>query len=133
MNDFYITFADKKKVHLISFEFHDIYGGLLAGTKHDLTEHLLANWSKQPSNGTYFKVDDKCFVPNNGLSQEEWLNERKFRPYKYCLKVRDSFGDCQLTVYWIDFAPPQDMPLHDYIDQHTSGINFEDYAEEINW
>lgn len=133
MSESYIKFADNKKIFLTSFEFHDIYGGLLAGTKHDLTEHLLANFSNQSSNGTYFKLDDNCFVPNTGLSQEEWLNERKYRPYKYCLKVRDCFCDCRLTVHWIDFAPPQDISLHEYIERHTSGINFADYAEVIEW
>ena len=133
MNDFHIKFADKKKVFLTSFELHDIYSGLLAGTKHDLTEHLLENYRNSLPEGTYFKLDDECFVPNTGLSQEEWLAERKFRPYKYCLKVRDSFCECRLMVYWIDFAPPQDMSLHDYIEKHTSDINFEDYAEVIDW
>ena len=83
MNDFYFRFADKKKVFLTSFEVHDIYGGLLAGTKHDLTEHLIANFPEQPEEGTYFKLDDECFVPDTeGLSQEEWLATRKFRPYR---------------------------------------------------
>ena len=131
MNDFHIRFADKKKVFLTSFEFHDIYGGLLAGTKHDLTEHLLAGYPESFSKGTYFKLDDECFVPYNGPSQEEWLATRVFRPFRYCLKVHDF--DCSLKVYWIDFAPPQDMPLQDYIEQHTSSINFADYAQEINW
>lgn len=133
MNDFHIKFADKKKTFLSSFEFHNIYGGLLAGTKHNLTEHLLTGYSESLPNGTYYKLDDEWFVPNTGLSREEWLAERKFRPYRYCLKVRDSYGDCQLTVYWIDFAPPQDISLLDYIERHTSSINFEDYAEEIDW
>ena len=133
MNDFQIKFADKKKVFLTSFEFHDIYGGLLAGTKHDLTEHLLAGYPESLPNGIYYKLDGEWFIPNTGLSQEEWLKERKFRPFRYCLKVRDCFCDCRLTVYWIDFAPPHDMSLHDYIEKHTSGIIFEDYAEVINW
>ena len=133
MNEFYIRFADKKKVILTSFEFHDIYGGLLAGTKHDLTEHLLADYPESLPNGTYFKLDDDCFVPETGLSQDEWLVTRAFRPFRYCLKVHDFCYDCRLTVYWIDFAPPQDITLHDYIEKHTSGINFEDYAEVIDW
>ena len=133
MNESYIKFADNKKIFLTSFEFHNIYGGLLAGTKHDLTEHLLAGYPESFPKGTYFKLDEECFVPNNGLSQEEWLAERKFRPYHYCLKVRDSFCECRLIVHWIDYAPPQDISLHDYIEKRTSGINFEDYAEVIDW
>lgn len=133
MNESYIKFADIKKVIIDSFEFHSIYAGLLVGSKHDVTEHLIAGYPESIPNGTYFKLDDECFVPNDSLSQEEWLATRKFRPFRYCMKVHDFYCDGQLTIHWIDFAPPQDMSLHDYIEKRTSVINYYDYAEAINW
>ena len=131
MNEFFIRFADKQQVFFESFEFHNIYRGLLAGTKHDWTEHLLADFSKPLPKGKYFKLNEECFVPNNAPSQEEWLETREFRPFRYCLKVHNV--DSLLSVYWLDFAPPQDISLNDYIGKHTSGINFADYAEKIDW
>lgn len=131
MDECFIKFADKRQVFFESFEFHNIYRGLLAGTKHDWTEHLLIDFSKPLPKGMYLKLDDNCFVPNHCLSQDEWLTVREFRPFRYCLKVHNI--DSQLTVNWLDFAPPQDIPLLDYIEKHTSGIHFVDYAEKINW
>ena len=131
MNDFLIRFADKRQVFFESFEFHNIYRGLLAGTKHDWTENLLADYSKPLPKGKYFKLNDDCFVPNNGLSQAEWQAVREFRPFCYCLKVHNM--DYRLAVYWLDFAPPQDMSIHDYIEEYTSGIIFAEHAEEIDW
>ena len=133
MNDYFTKFADNTKVYITSFAFHDIYSGLLAGTKHRATDFLLKEFPAQLPKGTYYNLNKECFVPNESLSQEEWMAVRELRPFRYCLKVRDLCCDCCLTVYWWDFAPPQDIPLRDYIEKHTSAINFAEYAEEIDW
>ena len=45
--NFLVDFADKKNVQIISVEIRDIYAGLLAGTRAELTKHLLTGKEKK--------------------------------------------------------------------------------------
>ena len=127
-----VIFADEKEAEVRSFTFNDIYKGLLAGSAHDLTERLLEGYFEpKKKSGVYFKLTDDQFVPNEGLSREEWLQTRVLRRYLYTLEllaIKNNFG--VLKVKWIDDAPPTDEPLQDYIAKHIAGIDFWNYAEE---
>ena len=120
--NFLVDFADKKDVRIISVEIRDIYAGLLAGTRAELTKHLLTGKKKST---THFELTEDQFEHYNDPEK------RALRPYKYRIVARWFISE--MEVFWFDYPPSLDIPLREIIAQHTAHINYDDHAQEIDW
>lgn len=119
---FTVDFADKKDVEIISVEIANVYAGLMAGTRSDYTKNVL---SGRKRDSLCFNLTDDQFEPY------ENIEERALRPYRY--KVLAQYFITDMTVLWFDYAPAEDKSLKEIISERVANINYDDYAEEINW
>ena len=119
---FTVDFADKKDVEIVSVVIKNIYSGLLAGKRSDFTKVILDSSKKDT---TCFNLTNDQFEPH-----EENAGEA-LRPYKYLITARKYVSE--MTVLWFDYAPSEDKSLKEIISEHVANINYDDYAEEINW
>lgn len=119
---FTLDFADQKDVDIVSVVIKNIYSGLLAGKRSDFT-NLILNSSKKDT--TFFNLTEDQFEPH------EENEDRVLRPYKYLITARKYVSE--MTVLWFDYAPSEDKSLKEIISQHVANINFDDYAEELDW
>ena len=119
---FTVDFADKKDVEIISVEISNVYAGLMAGTRSDYTKTVL---SGRKRDSLCFNLTDDQFEPYENIV------ERALRPYRY--KVLAQYFISDMTVLWFDYAPPEDKSLKEIISEHVANINYDDYAEEIDW
>lgn len=117
-----VDFADQKDVEIISVVIKNIYSGLLAGKGSDFTKAILGSKKKDT---TCFNLTEDQFDPH-----EENV-DGELRPYKYLITARKYVSE--MTVLWFDYAPSEDKSLKEIISEHVANINFDDYAEEIDW
>jgi hypothetical protein len=94
----------------------------MAGTRSDYTKTVL---SGRKRDSLCFNLTDDQFEPY------ENIEERALRPYRY--KVLAQYFITDMTVLWFDYAPPEDKSLKEIISEHVANINYDDYAEEIDW
>ena len=119
---FLVDFADKKDVPVVSVEIANIYSGLLAGTASDYTKIVLSGRKRDT---LCFNLTDDQFEPYDNIE------ERALRPYRYRVKAR--YYISEMDILWFDYAPSEDKSLKEIISEHAANINYDDYAEEIDW